>query len=147
MEEIEQMKAEDFKNRLELMEYLTEIQASEMLHFVVEQTLQNTEDKEATAKKIINILQKHKEKSAIKKIQMLMFREALISLIHSINVQVPIKEENRVLLLLKLNTQEKIFEFNDWLKSKISGDNLKTTEAEIMRVAVKIDKSFSNFKK
>ncbi len=69
------------------------------------------------------------------------YRKALISLINSINQVVPLKDENQVLLVLKLNTEEKIMKFNEWIKIKLKGkNNLQATEAEIVRAAVQINK-------
>ena len=68
------------------------------------------------------------------------YREALISLITSINQVIPLKEENQVLMVMKLNTEEKIIKFNEWVKTKLKGENeLQATETEIVRAAVKID--------
>ena len=69
------------------------------------------------------------------------YREALISLINSINNVIPLKEENQVLLVMKLNTEEKIIKFNEWVKVRLKSENeLDTTETEIVRAAVQIDK-------
>lgn len=69
------------------------------------------------------------------------YREALISLINSINKVIPLKEENQVLLVMQLNSEEKIIKFNEWIKSKLKGENeLQTTETEIVRAAVQINK-------
>lgn len=67
--------------------------------------------------------------------------EALMSLIVSIDKVVPLKEENQVLIVMKLNTEEKVIMWNEWIKSRLVGDNyLQATEAEIVRAAVRIDK-------
>ena len=67
--------------------------------------------------------------------------EALISLINSINNVIPLKEENQVLLVMKLNTEEKIIKFNEGVKTRLKSENeLDTTETEIVRIAVQIDK-------
>ena len=67
--------------------------------------------------------------------------EALMSLIVSIDNVVPLKEENQVLIVMKLNTEEKVIMWNEWIKSRLVGDNdLQATEAEIVRAAVRIDK-------
>ncbi len=69
------------------------------------------------------------------------YRKKLIKLINSINNVVPLKEENQVLIVMKLNTVEKIIKFNEWIKLRLNGENeLKATEDEIVRVAVHIDK-------
>ena len=67
--------------------------------------------------------------------------EALMSLIVSIDNVVPLKEENQVLIVMKLNTEEKVIMWNEWIKSRLVGENdLQATEAEIVRAAVRIDK-------
>ena len=69
------------------------------------------------------------------------YRQALFSLINSINQVVPMSKENQVLLVIELNTEEKIIKFNNWVKSKLVGENdLQATETEIVRAAVKINK-------
>lgn len=68
------------------------------------------------------------------------YREGLIALIHSINVEIPLKEENQVLIVYKLNTVNKICEFNEWVKEHLDNGELKATEEEIVRAAVKAGK-------
>ncbi len=69
------------------------------------------------------------------------YRAALMRLIASINNVVPLKPENQVLLVMTLDTEEKIVKFNEWVKTKLLGENdLQATEVEIVRAAVKIDK-------
>ena len=69
------------------------------------------------------------------------YREALISLINSINKFIPLKEKNQVLLVMQLDSEENIIKFNEWVKSKLKGENeLQTTETEIVRAAVQINK-------
>ena len=70
------------------------------------------------------------------------YREALISLINSINRSVPLKKENQVLIVLQLDTEQKIIKFNEWVKTHLKGEiSLHATEAEIVRAAVKINKN------
>ena len=68
------------------------------------------------------------------------YRTALIALIHSINNQVPLDEEERLLIMLKLNSEKKIIKFNKWIKNRVIEDDLHATAAEIARAAVKIGK-------
>ena len=68
------------------------------------------------------------------------YREALMRLINAINNEIPLKKENQVLLVMKLNTEEKIIRFNEWVKKNLDNGKLKATEEEITRAAVKIDK-------
>ena len=73
------------------------------------------------------------------------YRQALISLINSINQVTPLKPENQVLIVLRLDTEEKIIKFNDWIKIKLKGENgLEATEQEIVRVAVRIGKGLTS---
>ena len=66
------------------------------------------------------------------------YREALMRLINSINAEIPLEEKNQVLLVMKLNTEEKIIQFNEWVKSNLKNGKLQAAEAEIVRAAVKI---------
>lgn len=69
------------------------------------------------------------------------YRKALISLINSINEVVPLEDKDQVLIVLKLDTEEKISLFNDWVKSHLIGENeLHATAQEIVRAAVQIGK-------
>ena len=69
------------------------------------------------------------------------YRQALISLILSINQVIPIRMEDQVLMVISLDTEKKIIKFNNWIKERLLGENkLDTTEAEIIRAAVKIGK-------
>ena len=69
------------------------------------------------------------------------YRAVLMSMINSINQIVPLKMENQVLIVLKLNTEAKIQQWFEWLRLKLKGENeLQATEEEIVRAAVKIDK-------
>ena len=69
------------------------------------------------------------------------YKEHLLTIINSINSTIPLKAENQVLIVLKLNSIEKIRKWVDWIRSKLQGENeLMATEAEIVRAAVQIDK-------
>ena len=69
------------------------------------------------------------------------YREALIELILSINEVIPLSEKNQVLIVIKLDTEEKIRRFNKWIKARLTGENdLDATEQEIVRAAVQIGK-------
>ena len=60
-----------------------------------------------------------------------------MTLINSINREIPLEEKNQVLIVYKLDTPEKISRFNAWVKSRLNGDRLEATEAEIVRAAIK----------
>ena len=66
------------------------------------------------------------------------YKEHLLTMINSINSTIPLKEENQVLIVYKLNTVEKIRNFFEWIRHNLQEGNLKATEAEIVRAAVKI---------
>ena len=68
-------------------------------------------------------------------------REATIGMILSINEVIPLEEREQVLILMKLNTEEKIHKWFEWLRPRIKSENeLDATAAEIVRAAVQIDK-------
>jgi hypothetical protein len=47
-----------------------------------------------------------------------------------------------VLIVIKLDTEQKIVEFNEWVKAHLQGENdLQATEVEIVRAAVRIGKN------
>ena len=69
------------------------------------------------------------------------YRKLLLDMINAINQVVPLKEENQVLIVMKLNTEQKIGKWIEWIRQRLSGENnLNATETEIVRAAVKIDK-------
>ena len=69
------------------------------------------------------------------------YRKLLLDMINAINQVVPLKEENQVLIVMKLNTEQKIGKWIEWIQQRLSGENnLNATETEIVRAAVKIDK-------
>lgn len=68
------------------------------------------------------------------------YRERLLTLINSINREIPIEESNQVLIVYKLNTPDKIRKFCKTLKSRLQEGKLKMTEAEIVRATVQASK-------
>ena len=70
------------------------------------------------------------------------YRTAIIDLIVSIDKHaVHLKEKDQVLIVISLDTIAKMRQFNDWVKSKLKGENdLQATETEIVRAAVRIGK-------
>ena len=69
------------------------------------------------------------------------YREALIGLIVSLDRAVSLTEPNQVLLVLTLDTEEKIIKFSRWVRNHLTGENeVQATETEIMRAAVQIGK-------
>ena len=67
-------------------------------------------------------------------------KKHLIKMLKCIAMYEPLAEEDIVLILLCLNTEEKALRFMEWIQPKIEGGNLTTTAAEIMRAAVRIEK-------
>ena len=69
------------------------------------------------------------------------FKENLLGMINAISRVIPMPEQDQVLIVLLLNTDEKIHKWFEWLRPRITGENeLDATEAEIVRAAVQIDK-------
>ncbi len=67
--------------------------------------------------------------------------QPLLDMIVTIDSIITLSQENQVLIAMKLNTEEKIQKWFDWLKSRLVGENdLQATEEEIVRAAVRIDK-------
>ena len=56
----------------------------------------------------------------------------------------PLAEEDAVLVLLYLNTEEKAIRFVEWILPKIKDGNLTTTAEEILRAATRIHKGDPN---
>ena len=72
------------------------------------------------------------------------YRKALFVLINAIDRVIPMKPENQVLIVIRLDTEEKIVQFNNWVKSRLTGENeLDATEVEIVRAAVRIGKGLN----
>ena len=68
------------------------------------------------------------------------YRIALIKLISSISREVQLDKSDQVLLLLQLDTEEKVSLFNRWVKTKLVNGTLKSTPEEIMNASAKIGK-------
>ena len=68
------------------------------------------------------------------------YRNALISLVNSIERENGLEEANKVLLLHKLDSEEKISKFGKWVRSKMVNGKLQATETEICRAAVQAAK-------
>ena len=68
------------------------------------------------------------------------YRQHLLNMVNSINQEIPLAEENQVLIVYKLNTVQKIRKFMDWIGKNLKNGELKSTEQEIVRTAVKIGK-------
>ena len=64
------------------------------------------------------------------------YKEELVRLLHDIEDQIPMEMPDIVLIMMDLNTAEKIALFAEWVLSKMDGDSLNTTAREIVRAAV-----------
>ena len=72
-----------------------------------------------------------------------LLREELIGLIVSIDQVVPLSDPNKVLIVLELNTSEKIRQYFAWARTRLGpkgGNDFQATEEEIVRAAVRIDR-------
>jgi hypothetical protein len=63
----------------------------------------------------------------------------LVRLLHAVEEQIPLNEEDIVLIPLLLRREEKIVRFCQWIDSKLEGEKLSTTKEEILRAVCRID--------
>ena len=69
------------------------------------------------------------------------YEKSLAQLIAHIDQQIPLKEEEQVLILYHLKTPEMVIQFMDWIESRLSDtDEIQATKEEILRAAVQISK-------
>ena len=69
------------------------------------------------------------------------YREDLLYMINAIARILPMRMEDQVLIVLSLDTDEKIDKWFEWLRPHVIGVNeLNVTEVEIIRAAVMIGK-------
>ena len=64
------------------------------------------------------------------------YRKALVALLHSIDEEIHLSENNIVLILHLLDSENKIVKFSEWVKSNLKEGKLQATEAEIVRAIV-----------
>lgn len=69
------------------------------------------------------------------------YKEHLLTMVNAINREIPLREQNQVLIVYKLNTVEKIQKFFEWIGENLQESKLKATEEEIVREAVQIGKN------
>ena len=72
---------------------------------------------------------------------------ALSEMLHGIEEQIEMKEPDIVLILISLDTEEKIRLFSEWILTKMDGEKLKASRSEIIGAAVRIGTGDSNFLK
>ena len=56
----------------------------------------------------------------------------LLDMLTVLKVRIPMEKEDILLMFLQLNTEEKLREFEIWIKSKMDGTTFQVTAAEIM---------------
>ena len=66
------------------------------------------------------------------------YREWLVSMVVAMGEEIGLPEEDQVLIILQLNTPEKICQFNDWIRTKLINKELVATPAEVMNMTAKI---------
>ena len=62
----------------------------------------------------------------------------LLSMINAMDREVSLEESDKVLILMQLNTADKITAFNEWVKTKLVNGKLETTQIEIMHASAEI---------
>jgi len=67
-------------------------------------------------------------------------RKELAGLVKAIANENGLEQENQVLIMHLLNTEEKIYQFSEWVQSGIVDGKLLATETEICRAAVQASK-------
>jgi hypothetical protein len=68
------------------------------------------------------------------------YRIHLAKMLQCFERYITIPEEDVVLILMHLNTEERIIRFAEWVQTKIVGETLNTTTQELCRAAVWIHK-------
>ena len=66
------------------------------------------------------------------------FLISLSEMLHGIEKQIEMKEPDIVLILISLDTEEKIRLFSEWILTKMDEEKLKATRSEIIGAAVRI---------
>ena len=65
-------------------------------------------------------------------------RKWLISLVNAMDEEIGLREEDRVLIILQLNTEDKVDQFNEWIKTKIVDEKFVATPVEVMNATARI---------
>ena len=68
------------------------------------------------------------------------YRMQLIDLVRAIGEEIQIKTQDLVLIVMSLDTEAKILQFEDWIEDKLVDGKLTAKATEITRAAVRIDK-------
>ena len=64
------------------------------------------------------------------------YRIHLTKMLHNITDEVTMEMPDIVLIMMDLNTEEKIVKFTNWVREKFDGQDLRATAQEIVRAAV-----------
>ena len=65
-------------------------------------------------------------------------RKWLISLINVMDEEIGLREEDKVLIILQLNTEDKVDQFNEWIKTKMVDEKFVATPVEVMNATARI---------
>ncbi len=68
------------------------------------------------------------------------YRIHLAKMLHNITDEIPMEMPDIVLVMMHLNTEERIEQFTNWVRTKFDGKHLNATAQEICRAAVWIHK-------
>ena len=66
------------------------------------------------------------------------YRKKLVTLLQTIEEEIPLSEASYLTIRYHLETEEKIIQFANWVQKNLELGKLKATEEEIVRAAVKI---------
>ena len=66
------------------------------------------------------------------------YKRELIGLMHSIEKQKNMDMDDIMLVLLEMNTEEKIYRFFQWIKERLDGEKILAKPNEIVRAACEI---------
>ena len=65
-------------------------------------------------------------------------RKWLISLVNVMDEEIGLREEDKVLIILQLNTEDKVDQFNEWIKTKMVDKKFVATPVEVMNATARI---------
>ena len=52
--------------------------------------------------------------------------------------EIGLREEDKVLIILQLNTEDKVDQFNEWIKTKMVDEKFVATPVEVMNATARI---------
>ncbi len=65
-------------------------------------------------------------------------RKWLISLVNVMDEEIGLREEDKVLIILQLNTEDKVDQLNEWIKTKMVDEKFVATPVEVMNATARI---------